>query len=227
LRRATPDDLITMQEKKPTGHELAATTGRIAGKSNGFAAIGMMLAALLLAVAPAAQPRTTAKMHKTVAKWKSEPTTFMSLALGGTIQPDGRCPSSGLSVREATSTPPAPCWQGESNVKSFYDLPSPGFQIDSVVAVTYNDTIGTVIVNGMRPEYSAMKHYLLETYGPPTQSEMKPMGQQGGMMLGVESLRWEGKYVAIQLDEIYNRVDMFRVVAIHKPSTLHTAMLTE
>jgi hypothetical protein len=54
---------------------------------------------------------------------------------------------------------------------------------------------------------------------------MKPMGQQGGLMLGVETLSWNGPSVAIRLEEIYNRVDMFRLVVMHKASTLHTALL--
>jgi len=89
--------------------------------------------------------------------------------------------------------------------------------------VTYDDVIGTVIVNGMREEYAQMKQYLIENFGRPTQTTMNPMGQQGGLMFGVETLVWKGRNVDIRLDEIYNRVDMFRVVAIHKPSTLHLA----
>ncbi|HWT72292.1 MAG TPA: hypothetical protein VN361_08905, partial [Oxalicibacterium sp.] len=121
---------------------------------------------------------------------------------------------------------PAPCWQGESNVKRFYHLPTPGFALDSVYAVMNDGRIGTVIVNGERAEYAAMKRYLIDSYGPPTRSAMTPMGQHGGMMLGVETLRWDGDTVAIRLEEIYNRVDMFRVVVLYKPSTLHTALLT-
>jgi hypothetical protein len=192
-------------------------------------AIGAALAMLLLFAPADVQSRTKAKPHAPGAdKWVREPTSFLSLPLGGALQSQRACASSQtIATRGVTSDEPKPCWQGESNVKTFYDLPSPGFPLNSVVAVTYDDMIGTVIVNGMRPEYSAMKHYLIETYGAPTQSQMKPMGQQGGMMLGVENLRWEGKYVAIQLEEIYNRVDMFRVIVIHKPSSTHTALLSE
>lgn len=157
-------------------------------------------------------------------RWTHEPTTFMSLPLGGTLGRASRC-APALAIREVTSVPPSPCWTGESNVKTLYDLPSPGFPIASVVAVTYDDTIGTVIVNGLREDYASMKSYLIDNYGQPTQSAMKPMGQQGGMMLGVENLRWDGRNVAIQLEEIYNRVDMFRVVVVHKPSTPHTALV--
>ncbi|HEV7856694.1 MAG TPA: hypothetical protein VGO72_07025 [Herminiimonas sp.] len=200
-------------------------------RSAGYIAIAAKLAVVLLMLLFAANVQA-GKPSKTRAipadKWAREPTSFMSLPLGGALPADRQCiRAQALATRQATSNPPAPCWQGESNVKTVYDLPSPGFQIDSVVAVLYNDTIGTVIVNGMRPEYAAMKQYLIATYGQPTQSRMKPMGQQGGLMLGVENLRWEGKYVAIELEEIYNRVDMFRVVAVYKPATLNTAMLTE
>jgi hypothetical protein len=202
-----------------------------AGPSAGYLVITVKLAVapLMLLFAANVQAGKPSKPRTIPAdKWAREPTTFMSLALGGALSAERQCVrSQTLTARDATSNPPAPCWQGESNVKTFHDLPSPGFQIDSVVAVTYNDTIGTVIVNGMRPEYAAMKQYLIATYGRPTQSRMKPMGQQGGLMLGVENLRWDGKYVVIELEEIYNRVDMFRVVAVYKPATLNTAMLTE
>jgi hypothetical protein len=46
-------------------------------------------------------------------------------------------------------------------------------------------------------------------------------------MLGIETLRWNGDTVAIRLEEIYNRVDMFRVVVVHKPSSVHTALLSQ
>jgi hypothetical protein len=189
--------------------------------------IGLAISLCLLLAPADVQSRSKQKPHAN-AQWSHEPVSFLSLPLGGSLQTNKQCVASQtIATREVTSTSPNPCWQGESNVKTFYELPSPGFSLDSVIAVTNDDRIGTIIVNGMRPEYAAMKSYLIDTYGAPTQSQMKPMGQQGGLMLGVENLRWEGKYVAIQLEEIYNRVDMFRVVVIHKPSTLHTAMLTQ
>lgn len=163
------------------------------------------------------------KAHAPPPKWEREPASFLSLPLGGALASERQCPS--RATTDTTSPQPAPCWQGESNVKRFYNLPSPGFALDSVYAVMDEGRIGTVIVNGERADYAAMKHYLIDTYGRPTQSAMTPMGQHGGMMLGVETLRWDGDTVAIRLEEIYNRVDMFRVVVLHKPSTLHTALL--
>lgn len=158
-------------------------------------------------------------------KWEREPASFLSLPLGGALAQQRQCPPRSADAAGAGITP-APCWQGESNVKRFYHLPTPGFALDSVYAVMNDGRIGTVIVNGERAEYAAMKRYLIDSYGPPTRSAMTPMGQHGGMMLGVETLRWDGDTVAIRLEEIYNRVDMFRVVVLYKPSTLHTALLT-
>jgi hypothetical protein len=112
-------------------------------------------------------------------------------------------------------------------VKRLYHLPSPGFPLESVYAVLDDGRIGTIIVNGGRDEYAAMKRYLIDTYGRPTQSDMTPMGQAGGMMLGIETLRWNGDTVAIRLEEIYNRVDMFRLVVMYKPASLHTALLSQ
>lgn len=171
--------------------------------------------------------RSKHKLHAdTDKKWLSEPTAFMSLPLGGPLAAEKKCaPLQPNAVLEVTSEKINPCWLGESNVKRFYNMPSPGFPIESVIAVTSDGMIGTVIVNGMRPEYARMKAYLIDTFGPPTQEKMKPMGQQGGLTLGVETLRWEGSDVAIRLDEIYDRVDMYRVIVFHKASTPHAALL--
>jgi len=155
--------------------------------------------------------------------WTREPSSFLSLPLGAELQAGRQCPPS-LSDEAATSPQAHPCWQGESNVKRIYHLPSPGFPLDSVYAVPDDGRIGTIIVNGGREQYAAMKRYLIDRYGRPTQSDMTPMGQAGGMMLGIETLRWNGDTVAIRLEEIYNRVDMFRLVVMYKPATLHTAL---
>jgi len=190
------------------------------------------MAAVLVTVFAATLPleASAGKRHKThtppAHKWEREPASFLSLPLGGALAQQRQCPSFKGGAAAATDAP-APCWQGESNVKRFYNLPSPGFAMDSVYAVMDQGRIGTVIVNGERAEYAAMKHYLIDHYGRPTQSTMTPMGQHGGMMLGVETLRWDGDTVAIRLEEIYNRVDMFRVVVLYKPSTLHTALLSD
>ncbi|HEX2604933.1 MAG TPA: hypothetical protein VHL60_09710 [Oxalicibacterium sp.] len=158
--------------------------------------------------------------------WEQEPTSFLSLPLGASLPLNRQCPS--IRGDDAVTSPqPNPCWQGESNVKRLYQLPSPGFALDSAYAVLDDGRIGTIIVNGERAEYAAMKHYLIDTYGRPTHADMTPMGQNGGMMLGIETLRWEGDTVAIRLEEIYNRVDMFRLVVMYKPASLHTALLSQ
>jgi len=61
--------------------------------------------------------------------WAREPATFMSLPLGGPMLGDSqKCPLLPDGQLRAVSTTPArPCWSGESNVKNFYNLPSPGF----------------------------------------------------------------------------------------------------
>lgn len=193
----------------------------LAKQARAAAALGLILAITLPLDAHAGKRH---KAHAPPHKWEREPHSFLSLPLGGTLAPERQCPS--FETGAAVSVPPAtPCWQGESNVKRFYNLPSPGFALDSVYTVMDGGRIGTVIANGARADYTAMKHYLIDSYGRPTQSTVTPMGQHGGMMLGVETLRWNGDTVEIRLEEIYNRVDMFRVVVLHKPSTMHTALL--
>jgi hypothetical protein len=192
-------------------------------------AAALTVAAMLLAMpVEASAGKRHGKSHAAPApqKWEREPASFLSLPLGANLTANRECPP--LHGNDTTTSPqPDPCWQGESNVKRFYHLPSPGFPLESVYAVLDDGRIGTVIVNGERAEYAAMKRYLIDTYGRPTQSDMTPMGQNGGIMLGIETLRWNGDTVAIRLEEIYNRVDMFRVVVVHKPSSVHTALLSQ
>lgn len=191
-------------------------------------ALALMLAGALLAMPADA---SAGKRHRKpsaplIQPWEQEPASFLSLSLGAELALNRQCPPA-RADGIATSPQPDPCWQGESNVKRFYHLPSPGFPLDSVYAVVDDDRIGTIIVNGKRAEYAAMKRYLIDTYGRPTRADMAPMGQNGGMMLGIETLRWNGNAVDIRLEEIYNRVDMFRVVVMHKASSLHTALLSQ
>jgi hypothetical protein len=191
-------------------------------------AIALTLAAIALTLpfdASAAKRRLKPHAPPVAPRWQQEPASFLSLPLGARLTANHQC-APARADGATTSPQPDPCWQGESNVRRFYHLPSPGFPLDSVYAVLDDGRIGTIIVNGGRAEYAAMKRYLIDSYGRPTRAEMKPMGQNGGMILGIETLRWDGETVAIRLEEIYNRVDMFRMVMIYKPASLHTALLS-
>jgi hypothetical protein len=164
---------------------------------------GMPMARVRFAVVGAA---TLLSMHVALAAgqpWKQEPTTVMSIELGGPWEVlDGHhCPNQRGDGQEV-------CWGSATYaglpagqvVHSMHNLPDLGFPYEASI-LTADDRIASLSLSLDRRDFDKAVRILAERYGKPHRTAAGTFANGTGAVLPVRVVAWEGRRVRIIAQE--------------------------